>query len=242
MKGMKKILVSLSIIGVVAVIAVGSTVAYFRDVETSAGNTLTAGTLDLKIRDQDEPYGDGVTATWKAEDVKPGNEYAFLVPFVQLTKTFSSIDADHLEITCDYSVIEEDLCIESDTDCFTNEHPDEMAKEMLITRCVYKEDAVCIDCLTGKKHIGYDPMSGACVGPVLETRTDWQIEDQTPLDGKISFYDLKNDKLDNLPPVPNIAEPKFEMSVKFAETAGNDFQGDTFDLTMFFTLNQDASQ
>ena len=117
-----------------------------------------------------------------------------------------------------------------------------MAKEMLINRCVYKEDAVCIDCLTGKKHIGYDPMNGTCVGSVLETRTDWQIEDQIPLDGKISFYDLKNDKLDNLPAVPNSPPFSFRMSVKFAETAGNDFQGDTFDLTMIFTLNQDASQ
>ena len=113
----KKILISLSVIGVVSTIAIGGTIAYFSDVETSAGNTLTAGTLDLKIRDQDEFYRDGVTATWMATDVKPGNEYAFLVPFVQLTKTFGSIDADHLEITCDYSVIEEDPCIESDTDC-----------------------------------------------------------------------------------------------------------------------------
>jgi len=46
---MRKILVSLSIIAVVAAIAVGGTVAYFSDVETSAGNTFTAGTLDLKI-------------------------------------------------------------------------------------------------------------------------------------------------------------------------------------------------
>jgi len=113
----KKILISLSVIGVVSTIAIGGTIAYFSDVKTSAGNTLTAGTLDLKIRDQDEFYRDGVTATWMATDVKPGNEYAFLVPFVQLTKTFGSIDADHLEITCDYSVIEEDPCIESDTDC-----------------------------------------------------------------------------------------------------------------------------
>jgi len=238
---MKKILVSLSIIGVVAAIAIGGTIAYFSDTETSVGNTLTAGVLDLKIRDQNEPYGDGVTATWMATDVKPGNEYAFLVPFVQLTKTFGSIDADHLEIACDYQVIEEVPQTESDTDPNTNLTPDEMAKEMLITRCVYKEDARCIDCLTGKRHIGYDPMSGVCVGDVLGTRTDWQIEDQNG-DGRISFYDLKNDKLDNLPPVPNLSEPKFEMGVKFAETAGNDFQGDSFDLTMIFTLNQDASQ
>ncbi len=238
---MKRILISLSIIGVVAVIAVGGTIAYFSDTETSKGNTLTAGVLDLKVRDQDEFYRDGVTATWTATDVKPGNEYAFLVPFVQLTKTYGSIDADHLEIGCDYSVKEENPCLESDTDCETNLHPGEMAKEMLITRCVYKEDARCIDCLTGKRHDGYDPLNGVCVGVVSETRTDWRIEDQNA-DGKISFYDLKNDKLDNLPPVTNIMTPQFEMGVKFSESAGNDFQGDSFDLTMIFTLNQDASQ
>lgn len=238
---MKKILVSLSIIGVVATIAIGGTIAYFSDTETSTGNTLTAGVLDMKIRDQDESYRDGVVATWTATDVKPGNEYKFLVPFVQLTKTYGSIDADHLEIACDYSVKEENPCLESDTDCLTNEHPDKMAQEMLITRCVYKEDAKCVDCLTGKRFDGYDSMNGVCVGSVLETRADWQIEDQNG-DGKISFYDLKNDKLDNLPPVTNLMTPQFETSVKFDEDAGNDFQGDIFDLTMIFRLNQDASQ
>jgi len=45
----KKILISLSVIAVVAAIAVGGTVAYFSDTETSQGNTFTAGTLDLTI-------------------------------------------------------------------------------------------------------------------------------------------------------------------------------------------------
>ena len=46
---MKKILISLSIIGVVAVIAIGATIAYFNDTETSTGNILVAGTMDLKV-------------------------------------------------------------------------------------------------------------------------------------------------------------------------------------------------
>ncbi len=46
---MKKILTSLSIIGLVAAMAIGATMAYFQDTETSAGNTFTAGTVDLKI-------------------------------------------------------------------------------------------------------------------------------------------------------------------------------------------------
>ncbi|MCK4520493.1 SipW-dependent-type signal peptide-containing protein [Candidatus Parcubacteria bacterium] len=45
----KKILISLTVIAVVAVIGIGGTVAYFSDTETSTGNVFTAGGIDLKI-------------------------------------------------------------------------------------------------------------------------------------------------------------------------------------------------
>jgi len=45
----KKIILSLSVIGIVAAIAIGGTVAFFSDTETSAGNILVAGSLDLKV-------------------------------------------------------------------------------------------------------------------------------------------------------------------------------------------------
>jgi len=45
----KKILISLSIIGLVAAIVVGGTIAYFSDTETSTGNTFTAGSIDLTV-------------------------------------------------------------------------------------------------------------------------------------------------------------------------------------------------
>lgn len=50
--GGKKILVSLSIIAAVAAIVVGATTAYFSDTETSIGNTLSAGTIDIAIDGQ----------------------------------------------------------------------------------------------------------------------------------------------------------------------------------------------
>lgn len=218
---MKRILVSLSIIGVVAGIAIGGTIAYFSDVETSKGNTLTAGTLELEIRDQDEGFGNGVVATWVASDIKPGWSDSFTVPFVGLKK-LGTVDPDHLEITCDYQVIEEDPQTEADTDPNTDLTPDKMAKEMIITRCEYY-DVVVINCLT-------DP------------NPDYRIEDKDG-DGKITFFDLKQDPLDNIPPPGgSYAMGYFEMGVKFDEVAGNDFQGDMFDLTMIFTLNQDNSQ
>ncbi len=45
---MKRVILSLAIIGAVFAL-VGATVAYFKDIETSRGNTLKAGSLDLKI-------------------------------------------------------------------------------------------------------------------------------------------------------------------------------------------------
>ena len=47
----KKIIISLSVIAVVAAIVVGGTVAYFSDTEVSGGNIFTAGELKLAIRD-----------------------------------------------------------------------------------------------------------------------------------------------------------------------------------------------
>ena len=68
---MRKILLSLSIIGVVAAIAIGATFAYFNDVETSAGNTLSAGTIDLTVNGQN-PYSGAAVIT--LYDVKPSEE------------------------------------------------------------------------------------------------------------------------------------------------------------------------
>ncbi len=46
---MKKIILSVSIIAVVAAVVFGVTTAFFSDTETSTGNTFTAGALDLKV-------------------------------------------------------------------------------------------------------------------------------------------------------------------------------------------------
>lgn len=46
---MKKILISLGIIGLVGALAIGATMSYFSDTETSSGNVFTAGSIDLKV-------------------------------------------------------------------------------------------------------------------------------------------------------------------------------------------------
>jgi spore coat-associated protein N len=63
----KKIIISLSVIGAIAAIAIGGTMAYFSDTETSTGNTFTAGTLDLRLDN-----GDTNVTKFTVTDANPG--------------------------------------------------------------------------------------------------------------------------------------------------------------------------
>ena len=65
-----KILLSLSVIGAVAAIVIGGTVAYFSDTETSTGNTFTAGTLNLTVNDKD---GENVIL-FNLSNLRPGDQ------------------------------------------------------------------------------------------------------------------------------------------------------------------------
>jgi predicted ribosomally synthesized peptide with SipW-like signal peptide len=67
---MKRIILSLGVIAIVAIVAVGATRAYFSDTETSTGNTFTAGTLDLTVNGNN-----GVnTVLFTSANLKPGSQ------------------------------------------------------------------------------------------------------------------------------------------------------------------------
>ncbi len=69
----KKIIISLSVIGAVAAIAVGGTIAYFSDTETSTGNTFTAGELDLIVDINGVDQNPLVDKFFNLADMKPGD-------------------------------------------------------------------------------------------------------------------------------------------------------------------------
>ena len=71
----KKILISLSVIGIVATLAIGGTTAYFSDIETATGNTFTAGSIDLKVDNACHYMGGNcpwATSTWALTDLQDG--------------------------------------------------------------------------------------------------------------------------------------------------------------------------
>lgn len=177
--------------------------------------------MDLKIRDQDEAWSDGVRATWTAKNMAPGDEFAFAGCFVGLRGQFpKQVKAGIMEVTCNYN-------------SWSPRQPDNMAKYLVITRCAYSytdgNDKWQIDLLTGKATKTLKNRNTN-----LPANTDWQIRD-VDRDGRVTFYDLKQRPLKNLPSLPD-DEARFEMSVKFHRDAGNEFQGDTFILTMIYTL------
>jgi predicted ribosomally synthesized peptide with SipW-like signal peptide len=68
---MLRIAKSLLTIIAVAAIATGATGAYYSDMETSAGNSFTSGTMNLKIDGQD---GTAVTTKYTLTNWKPGDD------------------------------------------------------------------------------------------------------------------------------------------------------------------------
>jgi predicted ribosomally synthesized peptide with SipW-like signal peptide len=65
---MKKLLFSFLVLGITSVLAIGATTAYFSDTEISAGNTFTAGTLQLDVQGVNE-----ATETYSFSNIKPGD-------------------------------------------------------------------------------------------------------------------------------------------------------------------------
>ena len=107
---MKKIAISLGIIGVVAAIVIGATTAFFSDTETSKGNTFSAGTIDIAI-DTETPW----TNPYEVGDLKPGETGYINFDItnegtnpVNVSKTLTSIAGDGGAKNYDCTQIDED--------------------------------------------------------------------------------------------------------------------------------------
>jgi len=101
-------------IALAASIMGATTLAYFHDVETSSGNTFTAGSLDLKIKDNNEPWGDGVSRTWVITDLVPGEIRSCSIEQIEF-RNFGSVAGSSISIGCSNSV-DDPLGPESDTE------------------------------------------------------------------------------------------------------------------------------
>lgn len=92
---MKRILISLLIIGAIVAAVAGSTLAYFSDTRESVNNTFTTGTLTLQIANAGQPYGNEAQATWVSPGGwAPGETFTATV----YLRNTGSVDAKYLGI------------------------------------------------------------------------------------------------------------------------------------------------
>lgn len=221
---MKTILTAILSLALVSMLAGAGTLAYFSDTETSSGNTLTTGTMDLYMTDS----GPIINAEWTLTDMLPGASWES--GELNLWNT-GNIEADQVQIT--FSTV----CTDPGSDAGSNEESDPvigaegMDEYLQVTSMSYENtdtiDFVWID-ITADPIFQWD---------------DFYVTDSNGND-YIDLADLNGVTLDDLPAPPaNGAENyEFRLEVRFHEDAPNDYQGDECELIITFTLNQDSSQ
>ena len=234
---MKQILACIIVILAVASLATVGTLAHFSDTETSAGNVMETGSLDLQLGDtlpypggtwpydDDEAYGadplgDSVTRTWDRRLGYPGGMLPgdYLESRVYL-RNVGSIEGTRLDIDCvnlNYDPLDNP----------TTEHKDAvMAIEYLTYYNAPQVDIVWID-----------------IGGVQQWNTAYINDDDG--DGRITLHDLELHGISGLLPPPLVGEACLDMKVVFDPPTdsthpyyrADDYEGFKTVMTLIFTL------
>ena len=116
---MKKILTSLGIIGLVSVMAIGATMSYLSDTETSAGNVFTAGAIDLTV--DNESYYNGKVSEGTTFDARDLDEGVLFINFTDLKPDDEGEDTISLHVNNNDAYLCMDMSLTSDDDISSNE-------------------------------------------------------------------------------------------------------------------------
>ena len=133
-----KIILTLVAVAALVVVTVVSGDVYASSQTTATPNCSGGNNsqqLNLQLDNQSQSWANGVSNTWTALNMAPGQAYAFTGNFVGLLSNMPST----ANVTCDYQDIKG--------------LPDQMAQKMELTKCVYGGTLWTIDCLTGNWQI-----------------------------------------------------------------------------------------
>jgi spore coat-associated protein N len=215
---MKKILIlAIAIVLIVGAVA-SATWSYFSDTEDSLDSEFAAGTLNLKLSDNDETaYQDGVTASWYCTNMKPGD---LCGGYVNLKNT-GTIAADHVEISFANVV-------------YNNAYP---------TPPALGDDSDISDSLNlTLMQYGTTNLLQQSASDIFDN-DDIEAADADN-DNIITLYELNGITIDNLvAPLPGgIDVVQLNMTVQLDPATGNGNQGDSVVVDITFTLNQVDTQ
>lgn len=212
----RRLLGGVATIGVAGALGGVSTMARFRDEESSTVS-VQAGTFDLKLSDSNEGFGedgDSVSGELTLPNAKPGETFS---GSIQLQNA-GSVEANHVELDFSYDEIESDGPNGSNEADTKPGSAIGMARQFEVTTLFYDED-------------------------LLYDLSDANGNKRTDLD---DLRSPKNaDALDNLAPAPSANGGTKSLSVGFRfadDPANDDYQGDELTVTISFALHQTSSQ
>lgn len=242
----RKLLGSLGAIGVAAGGAGAGTFAYFQDSETSSGNTVEAGTVDLGLHDG----GDGYTYTMLSatpDALKSGGSDRSTTINI---KNSGTLRLDHLDITFSNDTVEDANGDQSSADSGPNSDPDQThgdADEPAMSRWIY------VDELT------YDPpgnnSDGSSNAIELVNEGTAQSTSQGTIDasadgnaGFVSLADLESSMNQSVlsgftPPEAGSSataggESSLTIAIEMHPNIPNDYQGDVLVTDIEFVVEQ----
>jgi len=150
---MKKIIMSLSIIAAVGAVVIGGTTAYYSDVETSTGNTFTAGSVDLVLGSTAVYNGMVCTDNVWVEDNDPST------PTVGYPVAGDSCDETWQQVDGETGITNNTFFN------FTDVKPGDWGYDKLTTKVVDNDAYALLVIDSGVE----DDLDGTCTGPEMKT-------------------------------------------------------------------------
>ncbi|MEE6211158.1 TasA family protein [Salarchaeum sp. III] len=201
------------------------TMAYFSDTETSTGNTVSAGTMNLELGAPGGTYGDGVSGVFSVGNLAPGDTLGGTV----VARNDGSLAADHLELKIGASGTEASGNGSDDGDTMP-ESADGMASLFEVDTLSYPEE-------TGGGEL-VDNLDG-----------DGDLNDN----GIVDLDDIvRHGVFNDLQPAPQAGISRdLTMDLEFVNTDrpdytgdfdDDDFQGDELSITVTMALAQEPGQ
>ncbi len=217
---MKKILISLSIIGAVAAIAISATTAYFSDTETATGNTFTAGTIDIDINGVN-PFVD----KFNIGDLKPGETG-------NINFDIQNVGQNPVNVSKNLSNWNESTGSTGYTCPAGGGHGYNGGNVSSEPECV-EAQGNGLDINNVQSQIIYDLYVEVYASSTSTTPIWWQTI-YTDADGESLTNVYGSGQYVSLGMIPVGGHMKVKQSYHFSENAGNAYQGDTlsFDMTI----------
>lgn len=240
---MKPVLSAVIVILAVASLGVVGTYAAFSDIETSRDNYFETAELNLRLKNPDsigEQWDESVLHTWHYEKKFPPDPNPDDPPWYGRMQPGDSINSyvyleadgtfigNHIDIYC--SNVNEELDLDTDIE---NQRENELLGNPIPpiprdpNQGIYDKDTVMI--ITYMKYH---------TTVIISSEYDFDYFTDTSGDGRISLDEFEKQPLLGLTPVPDSGTITFTMDVKFAEDAGDEYQGDRTNMTLMFALMQ----